>query len=642
MKMTLLNKILSFRASAIVLLLGLSSNFASAQCTFSGQYWTSYTPACTGSAETITTCAWGGDYMNIDVVAGQTYTFSTCGASYDTQLTLFTNSGATYIAYNDDDCGLQSTITWTATFTGTVQLQLNNYYCNTGTTCTTVTVACSGSGGGGSGPCASTNTVIGCGTSQGTTLTGTGSWNFSPCGFSTPGVESIWEFTPTTSGIHSLVIQSITGGWVDFAWAPASGGCGPAPGVTWNCISDVLSPGSYGTMNWVAGQTYYILIDPETTATTDMTWYVDCPNPSGYPSGDCAGAIPICSNANFAIDPSGYGTIDELCTYCTSNPGSNPQGVNSGCLLSGELNSTWMTISVAQGGTLEFSFGAPGGGVCFDWAMWAYNPASTCNNIYNNTQAPVSCNWNGTCDGFTGMTNNVPAGGYANDFQPTLNVNTGDQFVIMLSNYSSAYTNVPLNFFGTADISCTPLPVEMINFVGENSGNFNVLNWSTASEFHNSHFDIERSVDGQSFSKIGEVKGIGTSMELNSYRFVDSDLKENMYYYRLKQVDVDGAYKYSNTIAIATTGENHFKVVSTYPNPAKDVFYIDIFMDQDDEIQLSLIESNGKVVYSENKQFNKGNNHISVPVSEFAQGMYMLNVYNERTDSKEIIKLAID
>jgi len=72
-----------------------------------------------------------GDYITVDVIAGNVYTFTTCGgAGYDTQLTLFDNT-TTQIGYNDDDgtCafGLESTITWTATYTGTVDLQLSEF-----------------------------------------------------------------------------------------------------------------------------------------------------------------------------------------------------------------------------------------------------------------------------------------------------------------------------------------------------------------------------------------------------------------------------------------------------------------------------------------------------------------------------------
>ncbi len=118
-------------------------------------------------------------------------------------------------------------------------------------------------------------------------------------------------------------------------------------------------------------------------------------------AGDCGVAINACNNPSFSVDPSGFGLVDELANNNISNPQINPNCCNSGCLLSGELNSTWLIINVATSGTLEFSMGASGGsGNCYDWIMWSYD-ANSCANIQNNTLPPVACNWNGACGGFT-------------------------------------------------------------------------------------------------------------------------------------------------------------------------------------------------------------------------------------------------
>ncbi|MBX7050762.1 MAG: T9SS type A sorting domain-containing protein [Flavobacteriales bacterium] len=99
------------------------------------------TPAGVGSSATVQQM-WGGDYVNVSVCNGATYTFSVCGATFDTQLALYTPSG-TLLAYNDDGCGDfggASTIEWTSTLTGTVRLLLDEYPCLTNSTNTTLTV----------------------------------------------------------------------------------------------------------------------------------------------------------------------------------------------------------------------------------------------------------------------------------------------------------------------------------------------------------------------------------------------------------------------------------------------------------------------------------------------------------------------
>lgn len=172
-------------------------------------------------------------------------------------------------------------------------------------------------------------------------------------------------------------------------------------------------------------------------------------------ASDCSNAVNICQNASFQIDPvTGSGSVTEFQTGSVSNPSVNPASSNSGCLLAGELNPTWMIINVAGTGTLEFSFGQDMGTGCFDWIMWPYT-ANSCTQIINNQLAPVRCNWNGLCEGFTGISSPPPPGGEISNFEPELNVTAGQQFLICLSNYSSQITNLPLNFFGTANVSCT-------------------------------------------------------------------------------------------------------------------------------------------------------------------------------------------
>ena len=393
-------------------------------------------------------------------------------------------------------------------------------------------------------------------------------------------------------------------------------------------------------MNWVAGTTYYILLDPEGTGVYNFTFDLSCPNVGPVTAGDCASAIPVCTNLSFSVDPSGFGLVDELCTYCTSNPGTNPASANFGCLNAGELNSTWLLVNVAAGGTLEFSFGAPGGGVCFDWAMWPYN-AATCANISANTLSPVRCNWNSPCDGFTGMAGTVPVGGSAGNFEPIINAVAGQQYIICFSNYSSALTNVPMNFFGTSTISCSILPVELLDFSGKDMEGFNELNWVTASEINNSHFDIERSKNGIDYEKIGVIEGAGNSLNTLEYKFNDYSPEDEVTYYRLNQFDFNGEHNYSDVVAISQLKVDQFNVVSSYPNPTNTLFNIQIFIPENDLVEINISDPYGKMVQTIKKVYKKGSNLLEIPVSNFAKGIYMVSLVHERTQKTEVIKLAV-
>ena len=129
----------------IVLLLALSalpvSNGLFGQCAFNNLFYTTLNPICPGTVTAF--CTFGGEYVTVNVELGTTYTFSTCGSiAFDSQITLYNATGTTVIDFNDDGCGLQSTITWTATFTGQVQVLLDSFNCLNQNTCMDLSVTC--------------------------------------------------------------------------------------------------------------------------------------------------------------------------------------------------------------------------------------------------------------------------------------------------------------------------------------------------------------------------------------------------------------------------------------------------------------------------------------------------------------------
>ena len=129
------------RISTILLILA-HSTFLFGQCADDNTQIAggAITPNCPGT--TTVPCVQAGQYALINVVAGSQYTFSTCAATFDTQITLYNNTGGASLGYNDDACGLQSTLTWTATFTGQLRVLIDQFFCGSNATCSPLEITC--------------------------------------------------------------------------------------------------------------------------------------------------------------------------------------------------------------------------------------------------------------------------------------------------------------------------------------------------------------------------------------------------------------------------------------------------------------------------------------------------------------------
>ena len=127
-------------------------------------------------------------------------------------------------------------------------------------------------------PCTSITSIAACGSANYKTYTGggSGSWYTStvnPCGYTTPGIEKIYSFVPTVTGVYSIEVTTANG-YVDYLWKASS-----CSSTGWTCIQDITSPGTYGALSWTAGTTYYILLDDEDNTTGTHTFYINCASP---------------------------------------------------------------------------------------------------------------------------------------------------------------------------------------------------------------------------------------------------------------------------------------------------------------------------------------------------------------------------
>ncbi|MEP0860054.1 MAG: T9SS type A sorting domain-containing protein [Ignavibacterium sp.] len=137
---------------------------------------------------------------------------------------------------------------------------------------------------------------------------------------------------------------------------------------------------------------------------------------------------------------------------------------------------------------------------------------------------------------------------------------------VQITSYTSSFTiNVQM-------IPVVPIPVELSSFTATVTGNEVQLNWTTVTETNNKGFEVQRSVIlGEKrnlyWESIGFVNGKGTSTEINNYSYNDKNLKSGKYSYRLKQIDYDGSFKYSDEIYVNIENLKTFSLEQNYPNP---------------------------------------------------------------------------
>lgn len=172
------------------------------------------------------------------------------------------------------------------------------------------------------------------------------------------------------------------------------------------------------------------------------------------------------------------------------------------------------------------------------------------------------------------------------------------------------------------------LPVELLYFSGEAKDGYVDLAWSTATEKNNCCFDVERSVDAISFSKSSSVASKafnGTSNNILNYTCLDYSPLSNITYYRLKQIDNDNTFSYSNIISINYIKTKNVKFV-IYPNPNKGEFTADISgIENNHEVLISLMNEKGKLVYHSSFFVqDQGSNKLQIiPENKLSSGIYL-------------------
>jgi hypothetical protein len=170
------------------------------------------------------------------------------------------------------------------------------------------------------------------------------------------------------------------------------------------------------------------------------------------------------------------------------------------------------------------------------------------------------------------------------------------------------------------------VPVELTSFTANVNENNVTLNWTTATELNNQGFDVERN-SGNGFEKIGFVAGFGTSTEIHTYSYVDGSVQEGTYTYRLKQVDYDGTFEYSDVVEVDVIAPDVFALEQNYPNPFNPSTTINFNLAADSKVSLTVFDVLGQEVANLiNGNVAAGSHEINFNASNVNSGVYFYRI----------------
>lgn len=171
-------------------------------------------------------------------------------------------------------------------------------------------------------------------------------------------------------------------------------------------------------------------------------------------------------------------------------------------------------------------------------------------------------------------------------------------------------------------MNSTILPLKLGDFTAVKKSTGIELNWGTITEQNTSHFEIERSADGNNFSRIGTVAAAGNSTDKKYYTFNDNNPLSGTNFYRLKMVDIDNSSTYSRIIIVKN--DAGLFTIQLFPNPVRDVLQVQLSVSKKESVKFSIADAAGRIVYDRKTDLQEGNNTISIPVTGYKAGMYYL------------------
>lgn len=256
------------------------------------------------------------------------------------------------------------------------------------------------------------------------------------------------------------------------------------------------------------------------------------------------------------------------------------------------------------------------------------------------TQTNSWCKWQISTDGgetFTDNSTPAQATFSGNSYSLSLNLNNvttsmnGYKYRLVVSTSQAGLDNPTCTFVNEYTLivnACGPTPVTLTYFNGKYTNGVAILDWQTSQEMNSDRYEVYRSTDGQQFSYMGSVKAAGYSNVVKNYTFNDNQPGNSQYvYYRLKQVDMDGKFVYTNVVKINTGNHASMEV---YPNPFTSYFTTSFTASKTADAILTIRNSIGQPVMQRTIKAVKGSNSVNITnLPSLTPGIYYVTISND-------------
>lgn len=178
------------------------------------------------------------------------------------------------------------------------------------------------------------------------------------------------------------------------------------------------------------------------------------------------------------------------------------------------------------------------------------------------------------------------------------------------------------------------LPNNLLSFAAEKNNNGVKLNWQTDKEINSSHYIVEKSTDGRNFYFMDKINASGNSTTLKNYTAYDTRALYGNNFYRLKMVDIDGQFSYSNIVLVKNT--DGVKQLTVFPNPVDNELQVQVPNGIKEEAVLQVQDISGKILRQQTLPLNGMVTYTSVVTNGLSKGIYLLVVLHN--GSKETVK----